>query len=62
MNPQVSHRQHLRALTKCTKEQVICMSIKDVLAEPLKLEKDTKEIKNFLHSPTLREQKEHSEK
>lgn len=38
------------------------MSIKDVLAEPLKLEIDTKEIKSFLHSPTLRKQKKHSEK
>lgn len=62
LNLQVSHRQHLRALTKYTKERVIWVSIKDVLAEPLKLEIDTKEIKSFLHSPTLRKQKKHSEK
>lgn len=61
MNPQVSHRQHLRRSHKMHKG-TRCKSTEDILAEALKLEKDTKEIKSFLHSPTLREQKEHNEK
>ena len=37
-------------LKKCTKEQVICMNIEEIIAEPVKLEKDRKGIISFLHS------------
>lgn len=52
-------------LTQCTKEQVICMSTEEMIAEPVKLEKDRKGIISFLHSAastTLRKQKKHNEK
>lgn len=52
-------------LTKCTKEQVICVSVEEMTAEPVKSEKDRKAIVSFLHSAasaTVRKQNKHHEK
>lgn len=52
-------------LVKSTKEQVMCMSIEEMIAKPVKSEKDRKGIIRFLHSAastTLRKQKKHNEK
>lgn len=52
-------------LMKSTKEQVMHMSIEEMIPKPVKSEKYRKGIISFLHSAastTLRKQKKHNEK